>query len=138
MRLPRRRGQKKVPKGSSRYAAYRSSKHSKNMLGNLNMLQKMVASAVSLVQDVADCSWVPQIRPQKSMRVKPCMISWDILYRDPSVLPRICFFRIFVMSSVVRTFLSAVSQIIGKNKVFRDFSTFSRTCIFFLLTLSLF
>ena len=27
-------------------------------------------------------------------------------------------------------------QIIGKNVMFRDFSTFSRTCIFFLLTLS--
>ena len=27
-------------------------------------------------------------------------------------------------------------QIIGKTQVFRDFSTFSRTCIFFLLTLS--
>ena len=28
-------------------------------------------------------------------------------------------------------------QIIGENTVFRDFPTFSRTCIFFLLTLSL-
>ena len=28
-------------------------------------------------------------------------------------------------------------QIIGKNTMFRDFSTFSRTCIVFLLTLSL-
>ena len=28
-------------------------------------------------------------------------------------------------------------QIIGKNTVFRDFPTFSRICIFFLLTLSL-
>ena len=28
-------------------------------------------------------------------------------------------------------------QIIGKNRVFRDFPTFSRICIFFLLTLSL-
>ena len=34
-------------------------------------------------------------------------------------------------------FDSPEPQIIGKNTVFRDFPTFSRICIFFLLTLSL-
>ena len=109
-------------------------------------LRKVLEEWCVLTLFTCKCDWrhngvhVFNISTSKSGPKLRCFVHFDFqMYFAPQWR---AFFLLSHLASWLRTLASLLfdppePQIIGKNTVFRDFPTFSRTCIFSLLTFSI-